>query len=470
MNAYDYAQAHRDSFIADLKTFLAIPSVSTHEARNADTRRAAEWLRDQLSALGLENAALHETPGHPVVYADWLKAPGQPTVLIYGHYDVQPADGKSVDPNSEWLTDPFTPDIRDGNLYARGAADDKGQVFIHVKAVESVLQTMGTLPINIKFMIEGEEEMGSTNIDAFVRSHADMLRADVCVVSDSHILATDRPLIVYGLRGMVYNEVEVFGPVHDLHSGSYGGVVYNPLQALCEIIAGLHNADGSVNVTGFYDRVRPISPSEHGALENVPWTAEELQVETGLSTFWGEPGITPREQVGLRPTLEVNGIVGGFIEPGQKTVLPAKALAKISCRLVADQDPNEIFTLLQKRVAGLTPKYVRSETRLLSAGHGARMDIQSAAMEAAATAYEHGFGARPVYLPEGGSIPVVATLQNLFHFPVLLIGFGLPDDNLHGPNEKFKLDHFYRGIDTSIALYEQLGLLSPATLAVPMAS
>jgi acetylornithine deacetylase/succinyl-diaminopimelate desuccinylase-like protein len=464
MNAYEYAQAHRDEFVGDLLTLLKIPSVSTLEARNADTRRAAEWLRDQLTALGLDHVQLFETPGHPLVYADWLKAPGQPTVLIYGHYDVQPADGKSVDPNSEWLTEPFSPDIRDGNLFARGAADDKGQVFIHVKAVESLLRTVGKLPINVKFIIEGEEEKSSVNIDAFVNSHSDLLQADVCVISDSHILATDRPLIVYGLRGMVYTEIEVFGPAHDVHSGSYGGVVYNPLQALCEIIAGLHNPDGSINVPGFYDKVRPISVSEHDALEKIPWTTEELLSETGLSTFWGEPGITPREQVGLRPTLEVHGLVGGFIEPGQKTVLPAKALAKVSCRLVADQVPEEIFGLLQKRVAALTPKYVRSEIRLMSTGLGAHMDIDSVAMDAAAAAYEHGFGARPVYLPEGGSIPVVATLQNKFHFPVLLIGFGLPDDNLHGPNEKFKLDHFYRGIDTSIALYEQLGKLTPAAL------
>lgn len=464
MDAYAYAHAHSDSFLAELKTLLQIPSVSTLSAHNADTRRAAEWLVAQAKQIGMTHAELYETPGHPIVYADWLNAPGKPTVLVYGHYDVQPAD----DPKHEWQTSPFEPTIKNGNLYARGAADDKGQVFIHLKAVEALFQAHnGVLPVNVKFLIEGEEEMGSVNIDNFVAAHQPLLRADVCVISDSHILASDRPMIVYGLRGLVYTEIEVFGPEHDLHSGAYGGVVYNPAQALCEIIAGLHNPDGSVNVPGFYDKVRPISEAERESLRKVPWTTAELKDETGLTEFWGEPGIAPREQVGLRPTLEVNGIVGGFVEAGQKTVLPKSALAKVSCRLVADQTPDEIFELLKHRVAQLTPRYVRSEVRKLSDGQAARMDIDSLAMDAAAAAYEHGFGARPVYLPEGGSIPVVATLQNTFHIPVLLMGFGLPDDGLHGPNEKFKLDHFYRGIDSSIALYERLGAMSPDSLNKP---
>ncbi|MHB8627810.1 MAG: dipeptidase [Aggregatilineales bacterium] len=464
MDAYTYAKTKRDSFLAELKTLLQIPSVSTLSARNADTRRAAEWLVSHLKHIGMTRAELYETPDHPIVYAEWLNAPGKPTVLIYGHYDVQPAD----DPKHEWKTDPFEPTVKDGNLYARGAADDKGQIFAHLKAVEALFQAHnGILPVNVKFLIEGEEEMGSVNINALVATRQELLRADVCVVSDSHILASDRPLIVYGLRGLVYTEIEVFGPEHDLHSGSYGGVVYNPAQALCEIIAGLHNSDGSVNVPGFYDKVRPISEAEHASIQQLPWTTAEFRDETGLSEFWGEPGIAPREQVGLRPTLEVNGIVGGFIEEGQKTVLPKSALAKVSCRLVADQTPGEIFELLKRRVAQLTPRYVRSEIRKLSDGNAARMDIDSMAMDAAAAAYEHGFGARPVYLPEGGSIPVVATLQNTFHLPVLLMGFGLPDDGLHGPNEKFKLDHFYRGIDTAITLYERLGSMSPDSLSKP---
>lgn len=464
MDAYGYATAHRDSFVSQLKSLLQIPSVSTLAAHKTDMRHAAEWLIDQLKHAGMTRVAIYETPGHPIVYAEWLNAPGKPTVLVYGHYDVQPAD----DPNGEWQTKPFEPIVKDGNLYARGAADDKGQVFAHIKAVEALFQAnSGALPVNIKFMIEGEEEMGSVNIDNFVETHQDLLRADVCVISDSHILATDRPMIVYALRGLLYTEIEVFGPDQDLHSGAYGGVVYNPAQALCEIIAALHHPDGSVNVPGFYDKVRPIAEAEHASLENLPWTKDELKAETGLSKFWGEPGIVPREQIGLRPTLEVNGLVSGFIAEGQKTVLPKRALAKVSCRLVADQVPDEIFALLQRRVAQLTPPYVRSEVRKLSDGLWARMDIDSMAMGAATMAYERGFGARPVYLPEGGSIPVVATIQSTFHIPVLLIGFGLPDDGLHGPNEKFKLDHFYRGIDTSIALYERLGTMSPDSLSKP---
>ncbi len=465
MTAYDYASAHQDTFVEELKALLKFQSVSATPAKNGETARTAEWLANHLLDIGMTRVVMHKTPGHPIVYGEWLSAPGAPTVLIYGHYDVQPAEPS--DPNDareKWNTSPFEPTVIDGNLYARGAADDKGQVFAHLKAVESLLKTDGKLPVNIKFLIEGEEEISSPNLDPFIESHQELLRADVCVISDSHILATDRPVIVYALRGLIYTEIEVHGPKSDLHSGAYGGVVYNPAQALCEIIAALHNPDGSVNIPGFYDHVRIIPAGEHSALEKVPWTDEEFFHETGAPAAWGEPGFTRREQVGLRPTLEVNGIIGGFTGDGSKTVLPGKAMAKVSCRLVADQNPQTIYELLVKRVAELTPAAVTSEVRLLNSGHGAIVDITSPAMEAAAAAYEHGFGARPVYLPEGGSIPVVATFQRVFHIPVLLIGLGLPDDNLHAPNEKFKLDHFYRGIDTSITLLERLGAMTPETI------
>ncbi len=451
MNAYEYANAHQDAFLDELKTLLRMQSISALREHNAETARTAQWLADQLRSIGMTRVDLIQTSGHPLIYAEWLGAKDAPTVLIYGHYDVQP-----VDPIELWHTPPFEPTVIDGNLYARGAADDKGQVFAHIKAVEALLKTNGKLPVNVKFLIEGEEEISSVNLDPFIEANQALLRADVCVISDSHMLATDRPVIVYALRGIMYSEIEVHGPKSDLHSGAYGGVVYNPAQALCEIIAQLHKPDGSINVPGFYDRVRAINAQEREALKQVPWTDEEYFSETGVPAAWGETGYSRREQVGLRPTLEVNGIVGGFIGEGSKTVLPAKALAKVSCRLVSDQDPQEIYELLSKRVAELTPSAVTSEVRLLSSGHAAIVDLNSPAIEAAAAAYERGFGARPVYLPEGGSIPVVATIQNLFHIPVLLIGLGLPDDNLHAPNEKFKLEHYYRGIDTSIALLESM--------------
>src|SRR5579859_7298476 len=461
MSAYDYARDHRAEFLRQLKQLLAIPSISTEVEHKADIEHTAAWLVDHLKAIGLEHVQTYQVPAqfgsglcNPVVYGDWLHAPGKPTVLIYGHYDVQPVD----DPEGKWQTRPFEPVEKDGNLFARGATDDKGQVFAQVKAVESLFRAHNDqLPFNVKFMIEGEEELASINLDGFISKYEDLLRADVFVVSDSHILASDRPLIVYGLRGLIYTELEVSGPKVDLHSGSYGGVVHNPIQALCEIVAALHTPDGKVTVPGFYDKVRQITPAEHESIQQIPWTDEEFFQETGLHRDWGEQNHLRRERVGLRPTLELNGIFGGFMVPGgQKTVLPAKATAKISCRLVADQDAHEIFHLLEKHIQTLTPPTVTSKIRLLSTGDGARVNIDSPAIEAAAAAYEHGFGARPVFLPEGGSIPVVATIQKTFHIPALLMGFGLPDDGLHGPNEKFKIDHFYRGIDTMISLYESI--------------
>lgn len=459
MNAYEYANAHRADYLDELKALLRMQSISALSDHDSETAKTAQWLADQLRGIGMTNATVHPTERHPIVTAEWLGVPGAPTVLIYGHYDVQP-----VDPLDLWHTPPFEPTLVGDDLFARGASDDKGQVFAHIKAVGSILKANGKLPVNVKFLIEGEEEISSVNLDPFIEAHQNLLRADVCVISDSHVLASDRPVIVYALRGLTYMEVEVHGAKSDLHSGSYGGAVYNPLQALCEIIAGLHKSDGSINVPGFYDRVRPVDPKEREALKQVPWTDAEFYAETGLRTSWGEQGYSRREQVGVRPTLEVNGIVGGFIGEGPKTVLPAKALAKISCRLVAEQDPTEIYQLIKRRVADLTPAAVTSEVRLLNIGFPAIVDLNSPAIEAASAAYERGFGAKPVYLPEGGSIPVVATIQNTFKIPVLLIGLGLPDDNLHAPNEKFKVEHFYKGIDTSIALLERLGQMTPQTV------
>jgi acetylornithine deacetylase/succinyl-diaminopimelate desuccinylase-like protein len=457
MNALEYADSHRAEFLSELKELLRIPSVSTLPEHAGDIQRAADWVADHLRKIGMTTVQVYPTEGHPIVYGEWLGAPGAPTVLIYGHYDVQPTD-----PDEEWLSPPFEPTERDGNLYARGATDDKGQAFVNLKAVQSFMQTRGKVPVNVKFLIEGEEEISSTHLDPFIHSHQDLLRADVAVISDSHILGLDRPSILYGLRGLVYMELEIKGPRVDLHSGAFGGSVHNPAQALCEIVSGLHNPDGSVAVPGFYDKVRPIDPAERQALAKISYTEEQWQHETGAPRSWGEAGYSLLERLGARPTLEVNGLVGGFTGQGAKTVLPAKALAKISCRLVSDQDPYEIEDLFQKHIQSVTPPTVTSEVRGLNYAPPSIVPIDSPAIAAAITAYERGFGVTPVFVREGGSIPVVATFQDVFHIPVLLVGYGLPDDSTHAPNEKFTLECFYRGITTSITLLEELSKLPRA--------
>lgn len=452
MNPYDYADAHRETFLAELETLLRIPSVSTLSEHKGDVHRAAEWFQQHLLQIGMARAELFETPGHPLVYAEWLGAPGAPTVLVYGHYDVQPVD----DPEHQWKSDPFEPVVRNGALYARGATDDKGQTLTQIKAVQSLLAN-GGLPVNIKFLIEGEEESGSINLYDFIDAHNDLLRCDAAVISDTHILSKDQPSIVTGLRGMTYLEIEVRGPSHDLHSGSYGGVVHNPVQALAEILAAMHDEAGRVTIPGFYDRVQVLSAEQRAELAKNPVTLERLQAETGVAEAWGEQGYDLHERIGIRPTLEINGIVGGWTGEGAKTVLPARATAKVSCRLVPNQDAVEIEKLIMQFVAAHTPPTVTSEVRVLHRGDWGVVDTDSPYIRAAAGAYAFGFGKAPVFVREGGSIPVVASFQRAFDIPVILMGFGLPDDNLHGPNEKFELDCFYRGIRTAIKFYETVG-------------
>jgi acetylornithine deacetylase/succinyl-diaminopimelate desuccinylase-like protein len=452
MNAQEFASTHQQQFLDELIALLKMPSISTMSEHTADLRQAAEWLVANLSGFGM-NARLYETDGHPIVYAEWLDAgPEATTVLVYGHYDVQP-----VDPIDLWESPPFEPTIRDGKLYARGSADDKGQVFIHVKAAQSILETAGKLPVNLKFIIEGEEESGSANLEPFIQAHQDLLAADVVLISDTHSRSLEQPTIVYALRGMSYMELEVFGPRQDLHSGMYGGMVHNPAQALCEIIAQLHDANGSVTVPGFYDNVRALDDDEREELNKAPYTEAELLSETGVPAAWGEAEYRLHERTGARPTLEINGLVSGWTGEGAKTVLPAKALAKVSCRLVADQDPQEIYELVKAHVASITPPTVTSEVRLLHTGSSAITDRHSPVMEAAMAAYEEGWGARPIFTREGGSIPVVAAFQQILDAPVVLMGFGLPDDGLHAPNEKFTLECFWRGIATSISFFDHIG-------------
>jgi acetylornithine deacetylase/succinyl-diaminopimelate desuccinylase-like protein len=441
-----YARANQDQFLPELIEFLRIPSVSTQPEHRPDIERAARWLRDQLLAAGFPVAQVMPTPGHPVVYAEWLAAgPQAPTVLIYGHYDVQPPD-----PLELWDSPPFEPTVVGDDVFARGASDDKGQLYVHVKAIQAFERTAGAPPINVKCIFEGEEESGSPSLEPFIRQHTDLLAADVAVISDTHILGPDMPSIVYALRGLAYVEVEVTGPDHDLHSGIYGGAVHNPINALCAMTAKLHDEDGHITIPGFYDRVRELSPAEHAELARVPFDRQAWLDEAGVKADWGEPEYTIVERTTARPTLDVNGMWGGYIQPGAKTVLPSKAFAKISMRLVPDQEPAQIAQLLRDYLAQIAPPTVDVAVRGLHGGAGAIVRRDSPAMQAAFRAYAEAFGREPVFVREGGSIPVVATFQEVLGIETILIGFGLPDDRLHSPNEKFHLPNFYKGIETII--------------------
>jgi acetylornithine deacetylase/succinyl-diaminopimelate desuccinylase-like protein len=449
--AYTHAKGNADSFLQQLDEWLRIPSVSTLPERVEDMHEAAQWLVNNMTNSGIENVKIMPTDGHPVVYGDWLHAGSDAvTVLVYGHYDVQPAvieDG--------WDSDPFIPTKRGGRIYARGVSDDKGQLFVHVKTVESLLQTDGKLPVNIKFLFEGEEEIGSPNLGKFLRTNKDKFAADVCVISDGGIVAEDQPSITYSLRGLAALEVTIFGPSQDLHSGSYGGAVHNPLQALAKILSQLHNDDGSIAVPGFYDNVQALDDKERDELKKTNPTETEWQKVAGVPQSWGEPDFTIQERLGARPTLEINGFIGGFSGKGVKTVLPAKASAKITCRLVANQDPQRITNIIADYITQITPPSVRSEILKHQGGFPSLIDTNLPIMDAAITAYKKGWGKPPIFVREGGSIPIVADFQQVLDLPVLLLGFGLNSDNPHGPNEGFVIDLFYKALDTAICfLYE----------------
>lgn len=451
--AHDYARANAERFRTQLYDWLRIPSISTLPERAGDVKRAADWLADDLRRIGFTTVEVVPTNGHPIVYAEWLEAgDSAPTVLIYGHYDVQPAEM-----SDGWSQEPFDPVVREGMIYARGSSDDKGQVFVHVKALESLMAADGKLPVNIKMVIEGEEEVSSLHLGEFVSANIDRLKADLCVISDSGMLAVDKPSIVYALRGLVYMEIEVFGPATDLHSGGYGGTVHNPAQALAEIIARLHADDGSISVPGFYDDVLKLSDEERAELKKNEWPVADWSKATGLKQPWGEPEYTLRERIGARPTLEINGMVSGFYGEGAKTVLPAKALAKVSCRLVANQNPHHIYELVRDYVASITPSSVRVEVRKLHEGDAAFVDRNHPVMQKAIRAYELGWGAKPVFLREGGSIPIVANFQRDLGLPVVLMGYGLNDDGAHGPDEHFAVEMFHKGIDTAIYFLQEVG-------------
>jgi acetylornithine deacetylase/succinyl-diaminopimelate desuccinylase-like protein len=449
----NYAQAHQKDNLHRLIEFLRIPSISTTPEHRADVQRAADWLVTRMRDIGFSRTEVVPTAGQPVVYGEWLGAGSDaPTMLIYGHYDVQPTD-----PDDEWNTPPFEPTIRDNKLYARGASDNKGQHYTHLAAAEAFFRADGAPPINLKLLLEGEEEIGSPNLDQFIQQNAEMLACDLALISDTDMQDANTPTIVYGVRGLTYLEVEIQGPQHDLHSGSYGGVAHNPLQVLVEILAALHDDQGQVAVPGFYDKVRPLTAEEREDFKRIPFEAEDLRREMGVPAMWsGETGYTPLERIGARPTLEIHGIRGGFVGEGQKTVIPARVAAKVSTRLVPDQDPLEIAQLVEQRIHELAPPTVQVEVRFMSHSEAAVIERDTPAMRCAVQAYGRGFEAEPIFVRSGGTLPIVPQLKNVLQVPVIMMGFGLPDDNLHAPNEKFNLDQFYRGIETSIRLMDEL--------------
>ncbi len=454
ITAHDYARQHQPRFEAELIELLRIPSISTLPEHAPDVRRAAEWLIADMQRIGLHRAEVHQQGEYlPLVYGEWLGAGADaPTVLVYGHYDVQPAEIEDG-----WRTNPFEPLVQDGKIYARGAVDSKSHVIAQLKAVEALLAT-GRCPVNIKLLFEGEEESGSEHIFAFVAQNPALLRADVCVVSDGSLPDTNQPVLAYGLRGIITMELSVTGPARDLHSGHYGGNVHNPIQALAEIIAQLHDQNGTVTVPGFYDDVRPVTDEEHAILSDIlPWAEREWREVTGAPQPWGEAEYTLSERSSARPTLEINGISGGFAGVGFKTVLPAKALAKISCRLVPDQDPQRVYECVRDHIARLTPPTVQSELVALEMGSpGVLLEREGAAMQAAVRAYEQAWGVRPLFSREGGSIPVVSAFQEHLRMPIVLMPFGYKGGGAHGPNEHVYTAMFHKGIDTMLYFYEAL--------------
>ena len=451
--ALDYARQNQPRFLSELKDLLRIPSVSTLPQHKSDIERAAEFLAAQMRAIGLEHVEVIKTSGHPLVYADWLHAAGKPTALCYGHYDVQPPD-----PLNEWVTPPFEPTERNQNLYARGAVDDKGQMFMHLKALESLMKSgAGKLPINVKLLLEGEEEVGGESIARFVAENPKKLRADFALVSDTEMYAPDLPTLCVGLRGMIYTEVEARGARVDLHSGMYGGAAPNPFVALAQIIAKLKDENGKILIPHFYDRVVSPTKDELSIWKSLPFDEKEyLEKEVGSTELTGEPGYSVAERTWARPALDVHGMPGGFIGAGSKTVIPARASAKISMRLVPDQRPDEIYKLFSDYVKQITPRAIQTSIRQLNLSDPMVIRTDNRYVQASKQAMKEVFGKDTVFIRSGGSIPVVADFEKHLGIPSVMMGFGLPDDNLHAPNEKFHIPNFYRGIESIIRFFQLL--------------
>ncbi len=448
-----FVEKNQPRLLEELKTFLRIPSVSTLPEHVPDVLRAAQFVADSMKTAGLENIEVISTAKHPLVYADWLHAPGKPTVLCYGHYDVQPPD-----PLDEWTTPPFEPTVRDGNIYARGSADDKGQMYMHIKAVEALLATTGTLPVNLKFLIEGEEEVGGESVAKFVAENPARLKADVALVSDTELFAEGLPTLCIGLRGLIYTEIEARGPSRDLHSGMYGGAAPNAVFGLIELLAKMKDANGKIQIPGMYDDVAPPTAAEKRSWEHLPFDEKDfLKNEVGSTQLTGEPGYNVFERTWARPTLEVHGIAGGFTGAGAKTVIPARATAKVSMRMVPNQDPEKIIAAYKEFVAENTPAGIQTEVRVLSAGPAIMVNPDHPAIHVAAQAFRDILGKETVFIRSGGSIPIVGDFAKHLGIPTILMGFGLPDDGLHSPNEKYKVANYYAGIMTIAHFFEQYG-------------
>ncbi len=444
--------AREAQLLDDLFAFLRIPSVSARSENNADTQRAAAWLHERFARMGFAVETC-PTAGHPVVLAEWRKAPaGAPTILVYGHYDVQPPE-----PLDLWTTPAFEPTIRDGKLYARGSVDDKGQLFAHVAALETILEVRGKLPVNVIVIAEGEEEVGSEHLAPFIEEHKKRLACDGVVISDSSMFAPGIPSILSSLRGLAYFQIDVRGPASDLHSGSYGGAVVNPAMALARILATMHDATGKVAIEGFYDAVRPFPPNVIAGMRDLPFDEEHFRKEVGATVLGGEPQFTVLEKLWTRPTCEVNGLLSGYTGEGAKTVLPGVSMAKVSCRLVRDQDPSKIEALMKAHVAKVAPKGVTVTVTHLHGGKPWRADLEGPLFEAAKKALTSAFGREPVVTGEGGSIPVVGDFERILGVPVLLMGFGLPGENAHAPDEWMSVDNFRLGMRAIAALFEELG-------------
>lgn len=448
-----WVEQNRQRLLDELFELIRIPSISTLPEHAADVRRAAEYTADKLRGAGLENVEIIPTEGHPLIYADWLHAPGKPTVLCYGHYDVQPPD-----PLELWVTPPFEPTLRDGNIYARGAVDDKGQFYMHVKAIEALMAVHGTLPLNVKFLIEGEEEIGGKSISKYVPLHGEKLKADVALVSDTALYAEGLPTLCIGLRGLVYMEIVAKGASRDLHSGLYGGAAPNAVFGLVELLAKMKDAEGRILIPGVYDEVVEPDKAELESWKSLPFSeAAMLRDEVGATALTGEPDRSVLERVWSRPTLEVHGIAGGFTGAGAKTVIPATATAKVSLRLVPNQDPAKVVAAVTRFVEEHAPKGIACEVKVLSQGPGLMVDPNHPAIDVAAHAFTDMMGKQTVFTRSGGSIPIVGEFYQCLGIPTILMGFGLPDDGLHSPNEKYKLANYYLGINTVAHFLEKYG-------------
>jgi acetylornithine deacetylase/succinyl-diaminopimelate desuccinylase-like protein len=444
----EYIASNQDRFLVELFEWLRIPSISADSRHKADVRKAAEFLKEKLAAAGIDKVEICETSGHPIVYGEKIKSPSLPTVLVYGHYDVQPAD-----PLELWDSPPFEPMVKDDKIFARGSCDDKGQVYMHVKAFETMVEH-DLLPCNIKFMVEGEEEVGSDNLGTFVKANKDKLKADIILISDTALISLEHPSITTGLRGLSYMEVEVTGPNRDLHSGVYGGAVANPVNVLCKMIASLQDEKGRVTIPGFYDKVAKLSDAERKAINKAPFNVDDYKKDLGIDEVVGEEGYTTLERTGIRPTLDVNGIWGGYTGEGAKTVLPSKAHAKISMRLVPAQVSGEITELFTKHIQSIAPKSVKVKVTAHHGGEPAVTPTDSSAFKAASKAFEEVWGKSPIPTRDGGSIPIVALFKKELGLDTVLMGFGLDSDAIHSPNEHYGVKNFIIGIETIVAFYQ----------------